>query len=51
MILCRDVYHCTPVELRRVPLAKIMEHIACLAGESRYFEDERKKREQELKRG
>jgi hypothetical protein len=28
--LCRDVYHCTPVELARIPLPIILAHITCL---------------------
>ena len=35
LVLCRDVYHCTPVELREVPLADILAHLTCLGVEGR----------------
>jgi hypothetical protein len=35
VVLCRDVYHCTPVELRRVPLADILAHLTVLDWEGR----------------
>lgn len=31
--LCRDVYHCTPAQLREVPLDTILVHLACIRGE------------------
>jgi len=33
LILCRDVYHCTPVQLADVPLPTIIKHLACLDAE------------------
>ena len=30
LMLCRDVYHCTPVELAQVPYAMVMKHLICL---------------------
>lgn len=35
LILCRDVYHCTPPELAKVPLAKVMAHLTCIDMEQR----------------
>lgn len=32
--LCRDVYHCTPVDLERIPLETILEHLTCLQVEA-----------------
>lgn len=29
-MLCRDVYHCTPVDLARIPLPTILSHLTCL---------------------
>jgi hypothetical protein len=34
-MLCRDVYHCTPVQLAEVPLATIMAHLACMDVEAK----------------
>lgn len=34
LVLCRDVYHCTPVELDQVPLVTILEHLAMMRVES-----------------
>lgn len=34
LILCRDVYHCTPVELRSVPTSKILRHLTMLGVEA-----------------
>jgi hypothetical protein len=31
--LCRDVYHCTPVQLAEVPLPTILAHLTCLHAE------------------
>jgi len=33
--LCRDVYHCTPVQLRQVPARVIVEDLAMLSIEAR----------------
>ena len=41
LVLCRDVYHCTPVELRRVPLRDVLAHLACLGVEGRVRRRER----------
>lgn len=30
LILCRDVYHCTPHVLRQIPLEDILTHLTCL---------------------
>ena len=30
LVLCRDVYHCRPSELREENFEDIMEHLACL---------------------
>ena len=35
LVLCRDVYHCTPVALREVPLVDILPHLTCLGVEGR----------------
>jgi hypothetical protein len=35
LMLCRDVYHCTPMELANVPLTTIMRHLTCLRQEAR----------------
>lgn len=34
LLLCRDVYHCTPAELATIPLRTIMTHLACLDAEA-----------------
>jgi len=31
LILCRDVYHCTPVALAEVPMTKVLTHLTCLS--------------------
>jgi len=36
LIACRDLYHCTPLELARVPLGTVLAHLACQAGENAY---------------
>lgn len=35
LVLCRDVYHCTPLELAKQPLKKVMRHLACLEVEGK----------------
>jgi hypothetical protein len=30
LVLCRDVYHCTPVELAQVPLTTLTAHLTCM---------------------
>jgi len=42
LILCRDVYHCTPVVLRTVPLADVLPHLECLSIEGRVRKQEEK---------
>ena len=34
LVLCRDVYHCTPVELERVPADVVLRHLAVLGIEA-----------------
>lgn len=34
LILCRDVYHCTPVQLQQVDLATIAAHLTCISAEA-----------------
>lgn len=36
LVLCRDIYHCTPVELRQVPLGDVLETLATLSAETAY---------------
>lgn len=42
LLLCRDVYHCTPVELATIPLQTILTHLACLDAEAQVREMERR---------
>lgn len=35
LVLCRDVYHCTPRELARIPWEVIQEHMICLDMEAK----------------
>lgn len=42
LFLCRDVYHCTPVELAEVPYETVRDHLAVLSAESRALELKRK---------
>ena len=30
LVLCRDVYHCDPLTLKRQPLKDVMTHLTCL---------------------
>lgn len=34
LILCRDVYHCTPVELAKVPYETILRHWTVMEAEA-----------------
>jgi len=34
LVLCRDIYHCTPPELGEVDMQTINAHLACLDGEA-----------------
>jgi hypothetical protein len=36
LMLCRDVYHCTPPELDAVPWHRIKAHLDCLSIEGKY---------------
>jgi hypothetical protein len=36
LVLCRDIYHCTPTELRTVPLRDVLETLATLGAETAY---------------
>ena len=42
LVLCRDVYKCTPVELARIPLPTITAHLACLDVEAQVKRRKRK---------
>lgn len=42
LVLCRDVYHCTPVQLREIPMPTILEHLTCLAMEGKVRQANRK---------
>ena len=42
LVLCRDVYHCTPVELARVPLTTLTAHLTCLDVEAEVRRRKRK---------
>lgn len=35
LILCRDVYHCRPSELRQERLTDVLPHLTCLHVENR----------------
>lgn len=35
LVLCRDVYHCTPEDLERIPWNVIQEHLVCLEMEAK----------------
>lgn len=38
LVLCRDVYHCTPNELADVPLDKVLAHLICIIEEDKWRE-------------
>ncbi len=38
LYLCREIYHCTPVQLAEVPLPKILAHLTCLDVEAKVRE-------------
>jgi len=48
LVLCRDIYHCPPDALDRLPLQRVAQHLAALRAERRYqaitTEHQRKKR-------
>lgn len=43
LVLCRDVYHCTPAELDEQDWARVQMHIALLNAEAEGREARRKK--------
>ena len=45
LILCRDVYHCTPSELDEQDAERVADHLLCLQEESKYrrMRDQREK--------
>ena len=47
LILCRDVYHCTPNKLDDIPLDKILAHLTCISVEAQV----RKQKEAEISYG
>jgi hypothetical protein len=44
LFLCRDVYHCTPVELSKVPLPKILTHLTVLDIEAKMQKEKAKQK-------
>lgn len=44
LILCRDVYHCTPVALAEVPYDIVRDHLTVLSAEGRALELKRKRK-------
>ena len=34
LVLCRDVYHCSPVDLAKVPYTTVAKHLVCLGIEA-----------------
>lgn len=34
LVLCRDVYHCRPSELRQEKIADVLPHLTCLGVEA-----------------
>lgn len=39
LVLCRDVYHCTPSQLRRENPVEIMRHLTCIAAERKHLKN------------
>lgn len=37
LVLCRDVYHCTPLALEQIPLTVILQDLACLEAEAHVY--------------
>jgi hypothetical protein len=35
LVLCRDVYHCTPLELAKIPVETVEAHLVCIAAENK----------------
>ena len=42
LVLCRDVYHCTPPALRGVPVIDVLRHLTCLDVEGQVRKKQRK---------
>ena len=42
LILCRDIYHCTPVELDQIPIETVMAHLICHTEEQKYLNEKSK---------
>lgn len=38
LVLCRDVYHCTPAELDAQDFLRVREHLICLAVENEVYQ-------------
>jgi hypothetical protein len=36
LVLCRDIYHCPPDALDRLPLQRVAQHLAALRAERRH---------------
>ena len=36
LVLCRDIYHCPPDTLDRLPLQRVAQHLAALRAERRH---------------
>lgn len=41
LVLCRDVYHCTPSELMREKWSVVRDHLICLAAEQQVAQEKR----------
>lgn len=37
LVLCRDVYHCTPSQLDEEDAARVLEHLECLNAEAEWM--------------
>jgi hypothetical protein len=44
LVLCRDVYHCTPQELEEIPPETILAHLALLDVEGNYLKEKHGKK-------
>jgi hypothetical protein len=38
LVLCRDVYHCTPQELAQIPMSKLLRHLTMLSAEAKVMD-------------
>lgn len=43
LVLCRDVYHCTPDRLQEIPLQTLLDHLTCLDVEAAVSKRRRKR--------